>query len=42
MYDYVMLEWEMSAFSVVQINLCVTKNWITQAQANVILATPQS
>ena len=41
-YNFVLYEWIMSAFTVAQVNLCVTKLYITQDQANTILGTPQS
>jgi len=41
MYDYILNMWMLTSFTQVQIQNCVTKGYITQAQATTILATPQ-
>jgi len=41
MYGFVTKQWIMRLYTVDQVNLCVTKNYITQDQANIILATAQ-
>lgn len=41
MYDFVLNQWIMRKFDATKVQLCATKGYITQDQANTILATPQ-
>ena len=41
MYDFIKNQWIMRKYTTTNIANCVTKGYITQAQADVILATPQ-
>ncbi|AGX43941.1 hypothetical protein [Clostridium saccharobutylicum] len=42
MYDFIKIQWIMRKYSETNIANCVTKKYITQAQADVILAMPQA
>lgn len=39
--DFILNQWKMRKYNETNIANCVTKKYITQAQADVILATPQ-
>jgi hypothetical protein len=41
-YDFLMTQWSLGKLSETQIQSAVTKGYITQDEANVILATPKS
>ena len=41
MYDFILNQWVMKKFTQTNIANCVTKGYITQDQANTILATQQ-
>lgn len=41
MYDFVLNQWIMKKFDTAKVQLCATKGYITQDQANTILATQQ-
>ncbi len=41
MYDFILNMWIMRRKDSTWVNGCVTKNYITQDQANTIIATPQ-
>lgn len=41
MYTFILNQWIMRKYTETNINNCVTKGYITQAQADVILATEQ-
>lgn len=41
MYDFILGQWIMRVYTVERVQKCVTKNYITQAQADAILATQQ-
>lgn len=41
MYEFILNMWVMRKYTVDQVNLCVTKGYITQAQANEVLTTVQ-
>jgi hypothetical protein len=41
MYDFILYQWIMKKFTTDQVNKCVAKGYITQDQANMILATLQ-
>jgi hypothetical protein len=42
MYGFILNQWIMEKYTVDKVNLCVTKGYITQDQANTILDTPQA
>lgn len=42
MNEFITNMWVMKNFTQAQVQNCVTKGYITQEQANVILATPQA
>lgn len=42
MYSRILLRWIEGRITVDQIQLLVRTNWITQQQADVIIATPQN
>ncbi|SPF47249.1 conserved hypothetical protein [Candidatus Desulfosporosinus infrequens] len=42
MNEFITNMWVLKKFTQVQIQTCVTKGYITQDQANMILATPQA
>lgn len=41
MYNFILNQWIMKKYTETNIQNCVTKGYITQEQANTILATPQ-
>ena len=41
MYNFILNQWRMEKYTREQVQLCVTKKYITQVQADVILDTPQ-
>ena len=41
MYNFILNQWIMKKYTATQVQNCVTKGYITQDQANTILATPQ-
>ncbi len=41
MYDRILLRWIERRITQEQVQLLVRTNWLTQAQADIILATPQ-
>lgn len=41
MYAFILNQWIMKVFSQERVQACVTKGYITQEQANTILATAQ-
>lgn len=41
MYNFILNQWILGKYIDVQVINCVTKKYITQAQADVILVTPQ-
>jgi len=41
MYDFILNQWIMRKYTETNIANCVAKGYITQGQADVILATPQ-
>ena len=41
-YSFILIQWKLGVYTSTQIANCVTKNYITQAQADIILATPQA
>ena len=41
MYEFILNMWKMRRFTDIQVQKCVTKGFITQIQADEILATPQ-
>lgn len=41
MYNFILTQWILGKYTTTQITSCVNKNFITQGQADVILATPQ-
>ena len=41
MYQYILGQWVMKVYTEINVSNCVTKKYITQAQADTILATPQ-
>lgn len=41
MYNFIKDQWIMGKYTVEQVQSCVTKGYITQDQANEILAMPQ-
>jgi hypothetical protein len=41
MYDRILLRWIERRITPEQVQLLVRTNWLTQAQADIILATPQ-
>lgn len=40
MYDFILNQWILGEFDAIRVNKCVPK-WISQEQANTIIATPQ-
>lgn len=42
MYNFILNQWIMRKYTVVQVENCVVKGYITQTQADEILATPQA
>jgi hypothetical protein len=41
-YDFLMTQWSLGKLTETQIQSAVTKGYITQAEADIILATPKS
>lgn len=41
MYGFILNMWVMKRLSQEQVQICVTKGYITQSEADMILATPQ-
>jgi hypothetical protein len=41
MYNFILNQWVMKKFTETNVQNCVTKGYITQDQADTILATPQ-
>lgn len=41
MYNFILIQWQLKKFSADQVDSCVVKGYVTQDQANTILATPQ-
>jgi hypothetical protein len=41
MYDFILNQWVLKKFTTANVQNCITKGYITQDQANVILATAQ-
>ena len=41
MYNFILNQWIMKKYNETNITNCVTKKYITQEQADTILATPQ-
>lgn len=42
MYEYIKNMWVMGKFNATNVANCITKNFITQAQADEIMALPQN
>lgn len=42
MYNFIKNQWVMGKYTATQVQNCVTKGYITQEQADEILATPQA
>jgi hypothetical protein len=42
MYNFILNQWIMGKYTTTQIQNCVTKGYITQDQANTILATQKA
>lgn len=41
MYDFILNQWILRTYTIERVQKCVTKNYITQTEADTILATPQ-
>jgi hypothetical protein len=41
MYNFILIQWQLKKFTADQVNACMTKNYITQDQANTIMETQQ-
>ncbi len=41
-YEFLLIQWQLGKLTEIQINTAVTKEYITQAQANTILAVAQN
>lgn len=42
MYNFILIQWQLGVFTTARVQAAVTKGYITQDEANTILATPQS
>lgn len=40
-YDFILIQWQLKVFSNINVQNAVNKGYITQDEANTILATPQ-
>jgi len=41
MYNFILYQWKLGQFDIENVQLCVTKEYITQEQADIILIIPQ-
>ncbi len=41
MYEFILIQWQLRRFSQTQVQNAVTKEFVTQEQADIILVTPQ-